>query len=263
MSAGDLICVPGIDFKSFLAGESDLAIKAMRSWFWCQRARGVLIASICSGTLILAKMGLLDGVSCTSHWKCIPYIKSNFPRTRVLDNRLYVFERDIFTSAGMTAGIDMTLALVERWQNPLLAARVAQEMVINVRRAETKEQRNVFLDFQNHFNAEVYRAQEILADRLEVSFTIDDLAKMLNISTRHLARLFKKHTGQTLQAYRDRQRFDHAEQLLQNSEMSVKEVAVACGFSNARQFSRLWARHHGGTPGQRRAVTIMERVSSK
>lgn len=248
LEKGDLVCVPGFDFLSYTKGELDEAICSQKNWCWQQRKKGVCIASICSGAFALAKMGLLDHVQCTTHWKCLQYARTHFPKARFLDNRLYVFDKDIFTSAGMTAGIDMALGLVDKWCSPLLAAKVAQEMVINVRRAETRDQKNTFLDFDNHFNAEVYRAQEILANRLDVHFTVSDLAKMMNLSERHLARLFKRHTGQTIHAYRNRLRLQHGEQLLLNTEMFVKEIAVACGYESSRQFIRLWKGEKGVGP---------------
>jgi transcriptional regulator GlxA family with amidase domain len=240
LEKGDFVCVPGFDFLSFTKGEMDEAICRQKNWLWQQRKKGVFIGSICSGAFALAKMDLLDNVQCTTHWKCLPYAQAHFPKARWLDNRLYVFDKEMYTSAGMTAGIDMALGLVDKWCSPLLAAKVAQEMVINVRRAETRDQQNIFLDFDNHFNAEVYKAQEILANRLDVRFTVSDLAKMMNLSERHLARLFKHHTGQTIQAYRNRLRLQHGEQLLLNTEMFVKEIAVACGYESSRQFIRLW-----------------------
>lgn len=248
LKKGDVICIPGVDFEGFTKGSLDEITATLAPWLREQYAKGVFMATICSGALVLGRAGLLDNMHCTSHWKCLPYMKAQFPKAKVLDNRLYVFDKGIFTSAGMTTGIDMTLALVEKWCNPLLSAKVAQEMVINVRRPETKSQQNIFLDFKNHFNPDVYKAQEILADRLDVDFTIGDLAKMLNMSTRHLARLFKSHTGQTLQQYRDQIRLAHGEQLLLHTERSVKEIAVACGFSDARQFSRLWKQKKGAAP---------------
>ncbi len=121
----------------------DEAIEKTKPWLWRQRENGVFVGSICSGALILAKMGLLDKVQCTTHWKCLPYARAQYPRAQFLDDRLYIFDKGMFTSAGMTAGVDMALALVEKWFSPLLAAKVAQEMVINVRRADTKEQKHL------------------------------------------------------------------------------------------------------------------------
>jgi len=248
LAKGDFVCVPGFDFQRFVEGELDEAISAQQNWLCQQRKKGVLIGSICTGALALAKMGLLDQMQGTTHWKCLPYAQAQFPKTRFLDDRLYVLDKDIFTSAGMTAGIDMVLALVDRWCSPLLAAKIAQEMVINIRRAETKDQKNTFLDFDNHFNAEVYRAQEILANHLDARFTVSDLAKKMHLSERHLARLFKRQTGQTIQDYRNRLRLQHSEQLLRNTEMFVKEIAVACGYESSRQFIRLWKSHRQMSP---------------
>lgn len=258
----DVLCIPGFDYAAYLNGELDTAIATCKNWVWAQKEKEVYLASVCTGALALAKMGLLDYTQYTCHWKCLEYMKNAFPKAKQLDNRLYVFDKGIFTSAGMTSGIDMALALVERWRTPLLAAKVAQEMVINVRRAETKKQENIFLDFKNHFNADVYKAQEILANRLEASFSIEDLAKMMNLSTRHLARLFKHHTGETIQNYRDKLRLEHGEALMLNTEMSVKEIALACGFENARQFSRLWQKMCGTSPGRyKRKVQEEEMLS--
>jgi len=248
LKAGDFVCIPGIDFQSFRLGKMDSAVELIRPWLFEQREKGVFLGSICSGALILAKAGILNRVQCTTHWKCLKYLEKTFPKTKVQQNHLYCFDQGIFTSAGMTAGIDMALALVEQWDSPLIAAKVAQEMVINVRRADSVEQRNLFLDFKNHFNADVYKAQEILAAQLSSDFTIEDLARDMNLSPRHLARLFKDHTGDTIQGYRDRVRLDLGEQLLMYSEKSVKEIAIECGFQNSRQFIRLWKRYRGGTP---------------
>ena len=248
LGKGDWLCVPGFDFLSFTRGELDAAIQQMTDWVYRQRKNGAYLGSICSGAFALAKMGLLDQVQCTTHWKCLHYARTHFPKAKFLDDRLYVFDREVFTSAGMTAGIDMALSLVEKWRSPLLAAKIAQEMVINVRRAETKDQKNTFLDFVNHFNEEVYRAQEILDNHLDVRFTVSDLAKMMSVSERHLARLFKHHTGQTILAYRNRLRLQLGEQLLMNSEMMVKEIAAACGYESSRQFIRLWNEHKRVSP---------------
>lgn len=252
LQAGDLLCLPGVDYDSFRSGQMDATIDKTRDWMCTQKERGVLIASVCSGSLILAKMGLLDGVQCATHWKCIDYFKAEFPRARLCEDRLYCLNKGIFTSAGMTSGIDMALALVEQWDSPLVAAKVAQEMVINIRRAETREQKNIFLDFKNHFNPDVYQVQEILANRLDTAYTVNDLAQELNKSPRHLSRLFKKHTGKTVQAYRDGLRLEHGEQLLLHTEMPVQEIALACGFGNVRQFIRLWKTHKGCPPGRYR-----------
>ena len=248
LQRNDFICIPGIDFQSFKSGDMDSYITRIEEWLVEQQRRGVHLGSICSGALILAKAGILDRVQCTTHWKCIDYLKRSFPKTHVQEKRLYCFDQGVFTSAGMTAGIDMALALVEQWDSPLIAARVAQEMVINVRRADFVEQRNIFLDFKNHFNADVYKAQEILAVELRSNYGIDDLARRLNLSPRHLARLFKHHTGESIQIYRDRVRVDLGEQLLKHSEKSIKEIAFECGFQNSRQFIRLWKKVHLCTP---------------
>ncbi|MCB0687571.1 MAG: helix-turn-helix transcriptional regulator, partial [Saprospiraceae bacterium] len=115
-----------------------------------------------------------------------------------------------------------------------------------------------FLDFKNHFNPEVYKAQEILSAKLSSGFTIDDLGKEMNMSPRQLSRLFKHHTGSTIQDYRDRVRITLGEQLLKYSEKSIKEIAIECGFENSRQFIRIWKKYHGVTPSHFRVSPIQQ-----
>ena len=244
----DYLCIPGVDFAAVERGDLDELVEQVSDWLHLQHSKGVLIGSICSGALILAKAGLLNGRACTTHWKCMDYLETHFPLTRLKRNRLYCFDDGVFTSAGMTSGIDMSLALVERWSTPLVAAKVAQEMVINVRRPETQNQENTFLNFKNHFHPQVYKAQELLANDLELS--VEELSDKLHLSSRQLIRLFKRHTGQTLQAYRNQVRLAHAEQLLLHSKQSVQEIALACGYTQARPFIRLWKQSKGSSPGQ-------------
>lgn len=246
----DFLCIPGTDFADLEQGELNDYILGLGEWLREQRNNGVLLGSICSGALILAKLGLLDGHACTTHWKCMDYLEANFPAVRLKRNRLYCFDKGIFTSAGMTSGIDMSLALIEQWCDPLLAAKVAQEMVINVRRPETQSQENTFLNFKNHFHPQVYRAQELLASDLSTTFTLEDLSQRLHLSSRQLARLFKRYTGQTIQAYRNRLRLEYGAQLLLHSGLSVKEIAQNCGFTQSRQFIRIWKKAKGCTPGE-------------
>ncbi|MEL6658287.1 MAG: helix-turn-helix domain-containing protein [Bacteroidota bacterium] len=252
----DFLCIPGTDFIRVERGELDGIIPDLRTWLLPLQERGVLIGSICSGALVLAKLGMLNGRACTTHWKCMTYLERAFPLVRLQRDRLYCFDRGIYTSAGMTSGIDMSLALVERWANPLLAAKVAKEMVINVRRLETSSQENTFLNFRNHFHPKVYQAQELLAHNLSTDYTVEELSRELLISSRQLGRLFKRHAGQTIHAFRSRLRLERAEQLLLHSEQSVNEIALECGFVQARQFIRFWKQAKGTTPGEWRKQKI-------
>lgn len=114
----DFILVPGIDFKSFTEGRLNAEIKLISSWLKNRLAEGIQIASICSGALILAEAGLLDKKKCTSHWKCIDYIKKNYPRINIQTDRLYVQDGAIYSSAGMSSGIDMSLSILEQHHGP-------------------------------------------------------------------------------------------------------------------------------------------------
>lgn len=254
LQKNDMIVIVGIDFKSFTRGEMDEEIEQSKHWIKENYQRGVYLSSICSGSLILAKIGLLNGKHCTIHWKCLDYARKKFPKAKFSDSHLYVFDKGIFTSGGMTCGIDMALALVEKWSNPLVSAEIAQEMVINIRRADTQNQKNIFLDFKNHFNSEVYKAQQFLANNLQSSYTLKNLAADLNMSERQISRLFKSHTGETIQQLRDKIRLDHGENLLNNTELTIKEIASQCGYRSPRQFSRVWKMRFGSGPKRKTVV---------
>ena len=262
LQKNDLIMIPGADSRSIIRGALDEEIEAASEWVRTQRQHGVFVGAICSGALILAKMGLLDGIECTTHWKCMDYLESNFPKVKVVRDRLYCLHQGLFTSAGMTAGTDMALALVEQWDSPLVAAKVAQEMVINIRQPKTGEQKNIFLDYKNYFNPDVHNAQKILTENLDASFTIEDLAQELGMSSRHLTRLFKDHTGQTIQAYRDKLRVNYGEKLLLTTDLPIKEIAHQCGFKNVRQFMRLWKLKKGYPPGKYRRQERLRHATS-
>ena len=109
LKKGDFIFIPGIDFRSFTEGLLTNDIKTISPWLRDNLAKGVQVASVCSGALVLAASGLLDRKKCTSHWKCIDYMTQNFPMANVQTDTLYVQDGNIFSSAGMTSGIDMAL----------------------------------------------------------------------------------------------------------------------------------------------------------
>jgi transcriptional regulator GlxA family with amidase domain len=239
---GDFIFVPGIDFKTFTLGKLDAAIKEVEGWLQANHARKVNIASVCSGTLILAEAGLLDEKRCTSHWKCIEYIKQRYPRVNIVSDCLYANDGTIFTSAGMTSGIDMALSIVESQHGPMLAAKVAREMVVYLRRDESNKQETIYLDYRTHFSPGVHKVQDYIISHPAENFTLDQLATVASTSTRTLTRLFKKSTGHTINEFKTAVRLELARTLNENTDYTVEKIASLCGFEGARQLRRLQQR---------------------
>jgi transcriptional regulator GlxA family with amidase domain len=246
LTEGDFIVIPGIDFKSFAKGEMDVEIQRIKPWMVEQFNRGIHIATICSGSLVLASMGLLNGKKCTSHWKCIDYMRKRYPAVQVQSERLFVQEGNIFTSAGMTSGIDMALAILELHHGPILPARVAREMVVYLRRNNLDKQESIYLDYRTHFNPAIHRVQDYIVSNPGKNPSLDELASVGHVSVRNLTRTFKKATGHTIIEYKNTVKMALAQTLVHNVEYTTEKIASLCGFDSVRHFRRIWSAQVGG-----------------
>lgn len=236
---GDLVLVPGT------ASEGLGRLRAPRAWLLKAFRAGARVASICSGAFALAQAGLLDGRRCTTHWKLTSRLAAEYPRTTVLDNRLFVSDRGIITSAGVAAGIDLALSLVEEDHGPVVAARVAREMVVYLRRNGEQEQRSVYLDHRLHLHPGVHRVQDLLVERPDRKPKLAELARVAGMSPRNLARVFRRATGITPRQFGARVKVQLARDLLGDPQRTVESVATSCGFEDARQLRRLWKQTFG------------------
>lgn len=249
VAAEDLVFIPGTESREL----DGLQIPA--EWLREAAAAGARLASVCTGAFTLARAGLLDGRQCTTHWKVAERLEREHPAARVLRQRLFVHYGPVSTSAGVTSGIDLALALVEEAHGPIAAARVAREIVVYVRRNGERAQQSVYLDFRTHLHPGVHRVQDRIAMHPEERPTLEGLAALAGLSPRHLIRRFRELTGITLKEYAHRLKLELAEGLLRDPTMSVEAVAHRCGFEDPRQLRRLFRRAHGSTPGVwRRAV---------
>jgi transcriptional regulator GlxA family with amidase domain len=217
---------------------------------WLRQAAltGARLCSVCTGAFALGQAGLLDERTCTTHWKHLNELRSRYPRAHVIDDRLYVVDGPIVTSAGIAAGIDMTIGLVEQDAGAVVASAVAREMVIYMRRDGTQPQISIYLEYQNHLNAGVHQVQQYLINNPTSEATLEDLAAIAHVSPRHLTRTFRRVTGISVGEFRLRLRLETAQTLMQQSHLKIEAIALECGFSDARQLRRLWARHFGSSP---------------
>lgn len=252
LSTRDFIVVPGTDFASFMEGELEEDIAEIRPWLTRQLESGVQVASICSGALILAEAGLLDGRRCTSHWKCVEYLREHHPLVHTVSDRLFVHDGNIYTSAGMTSGIDMSLAILEKLYGPVLTARVAREMVVFMRRDEGSTQESIYLEYRTHFNPAIHRVQDYLLSHTSENPTLETLSDLAHMSPRNLTRLFKEVTGHTITDFKHMVKTEVAAGLLNNPEFSMEQVAQRCGYENSRQLRRIWKRYRDTTPSEYR-----------
>jgi transcriptional regulator GlxA family with amidase domain len=242
VATDDLVIVPG-----FTPGKVHLPRTLIR---WLKRSydQGAKISSVCTGAFALAQAGLLKNRRCTTHWKRTGELQKLCPSAEVLADRLFVEDGRIITSAGIAAGIDMGLALIERDHGPLVAAKVAREMVVYLRRDAHHQQQSVYLDYRTHLHPGVHSVQDWLTSHPSRKARIEELAKIAHMSPRNLTRAFREVTGVSIQTYRTRLRLEYAHTLMSSPELTLEAIAGECGFADARQFRRVWRRAYHVAP---------------
>ena len=218
------------------------------AWLRDAYRAGAELCSVCTGAFALGEAGVLDGRACTTHWRRVGELKSRFPRARVVGDRLFVEDDRVITSAGIAAGIDMTLALIERDAGPVVAGAVAREMVVYLRRDGSHRQDSVYLDYQTHLSPGIHQVQQHLVSNPATRDTLGALAQRAGMSERNLTRVFKRATGISIHDYREQLRIERARDLMRNPTLTLDAVASACGFANGRQLRRVWAARFGQPP---------------
>lgn len=202
------------------------------------------LASICSGALLLARAGCLDGRHCTTHHSLVADLQVLAPSARVAVDRIFVDDGRVLTSAGVTTGIDLALYLVEQVAGAALAAQVARRLVMYQRRGANDPQLSPWLAHRNHLHPAVHRAQDAVAHDPARNWNVEALAKVACVSPRHLSRLFALHTGVSVVAYQQQLRIARAQEMLQREPgLAQERLALACGFASARDFRRVWQRY--------------------
>lgn len=238
----DLVIVPGMPYRSTLKPE-----RAVTRWLRDAAHANAHVASVCTGSFLLGEAGLLDGRRCTTHWSRTEELQRRFTKAKVLTDRLFVSD-GVTTSAGIASGIDMALALIEQTEGPLVAAEVAREMVVYLRRDGAQEQRSVYLDYRTHLHPGVHRVQDWIIHHPSRRATLEELADVAGMSPRNLTRTFRQSTGISIKDFSTRVRLELAGTLLHDPGLTVEAVAQRCGFATARQLRRLWKEFFGGAP---------------
>ena len=221
---------------------------------WLKRQSGCArrFGSICTGALVLAKAGLLEGRRATTHWNWCDELARNYPGVTVDPDPIFVKDGNCYTSAGMSAGIDMTLALVEEDLGSDLALRIARMMVVFLRRPAGQSQFSATLAAQSQAHRSFADLLAWIADNIRRDLSIDMLARRAAMSPRNFARLFMQEIGKTPGKHVEDLRLEAARCLLESTAASLEEVAKFSGFNSAEVLRRVFARRLGTTPGQYR-----------
>jgi transcriptional regulator GlxA family with amidase domain len=218
-------------------------------------ASSARVASVCSGSLMLGAAGVLDGRCATTHWSRSAQFERQFPRVRLEADRIFVKEGRVWTSAGISAGIDLALALIAEDFGQALARRVAQELVVYYRRPGGQSQFSSLLAMQGadgRFDALLDHVRGHLRER----HSVDELAARACMSPRHFAREFRTRTGVTPAKAVERLRVEAARTALENGAASVQRVSLDCGFGDVERMRRSFMRLLGVPPSSLRRAAV-------
>jgi transcriptional regulator GlxA family with amidase domain len=206
------------------------------------------LGAVCVGAFLLAEAGLLNGRTATTHWKFGREMATRFPRVHVQHDPLWVKNGNIYTSAGISAGIDLALAWVEEDCGAALAHEAARELVLFLRRPGGQPQVSVSLATQASEMMSVRELQIWIAEHLQEKLSVDDLANRMSMSVRNFERVFTREVGTTPSQYVIQMRVEAALLQLERTEKGLKQVALATGFGNVDVMRRAFVRLLGITP---------------
>jgi transcriptional regulator GlxA family with amidase domain len=212
------------------------------------------IAAPCTGALVLAEAGLLDGRRATTHWMYAREMAERYPKVKVEEDRIFIADGPIWTSAGMSAGIDLALALVEEDLGVDVARQVARKMVVYHRRSGGQSQFSTLLELEpksDRMHAVLTHAQRNLASRLSV----EDLAEIAHLSPRQFSRAFQSETGQSPAKAIENMRLEAARAMLEDTNHPIDLVAQQTGFADRDRMRRAFMRAYGQPPQVIRRAT--------
>ena len=209
--------------------------------------RGIRIASVCSGAYVLAEAGLLDGKRATTHWQRTRHFVATYPRVKLEPDQIFVRDGNIWTSAGITAGIDLSLAMIAEDHGEEIAQKTARQLVLYHRRSGGQSQFSSLLELK----APTGRFAPLLAwarENLDTPLTVEDMADRAGMSARHFSRAFIAETGTTPSKAVEKLRLEVAKQRVQSSSEAIERVAETTGFGDPERMRRAFIRAFGQPP---------------
>ena len=210
------------------------------------------IASVCTGVYGLASTGLLSGRQVTTHWRWAHDVARRFPDVQVNGNAIFLKDGPFYTSAGATAGIDLSLSLIEEDYGPRVAMAVARELVVYLKRSGGQEQYSEPLQFQTQSVSRLSDLATWIVSHLSEDLSVEVLATKACLCPRHFSRRFKTEFGHTPADFVERLRLDEARRRLSNGDNSIENIGLSVGFKSADAFRRAFERRLGVNPGDYR-----------
>ncbi len=239
-----------------VAGTPDYAVAHtstdLHAWLRRRAPRTRRYGSVCTGAFFLGAAGLLDGMNATTHWQHAAELAERFPAAKVLPDQIYVQDGALYTSAGVTAGIDLALKLIEDDHGRDLALTVARRLVVFLKRPGGQSQFSAHLAAQIADEGRIRSLQHWMLDHLSHDLSLESLASRIAISVRNFTRVFQGETGTTPADFVEMARIDAARRLLEESETPLQRVASRCGFSGPDTMRRAFLRRIGTGPSDYR-----------
>lgn len=226
-----------------------LADDELVEWLAEQAPSARRYGSVCTGAMLLARAGLLDGRRATTHWAFMRTLAELAPTARIEADAIFVRDGSLWTSAGVTAGMDMALAMLEEDWGRKLALDVAHQLVMYLKRPGGQSQHSARLAAQSLAAEGRFRGLAVwVMDNLAADLSISALAERTDMSPRHFGRCFQEEFGMTPAKFVERLRFEAAQQLLEEGDESVEQIAARCGFGSAETLRRVFVRRAGVGP---------------
>lgn len=221
---------------------------AFISWLKGAAHRARRVASVCTGAFLLAKAGLLDGRRATTHWRHCDALAQAFPKITVEPDAIHIKDGDIYSSAGVTAGMDLALALVEEDYDRSLALAVARDKVMFLKRPGGQSQFSTALAAQSAEEGAFGKLQQWILENLELELSVPTLADRIAMSPRNFARVFAQRVGVTPAKFVESARLEASRRQLEDTANPIEYIAQACGFGNAERLRKAFQRRFRITP---------------
>ena len=242
----DLIIIPAMldEIDSVIVKNKDLI-----EWLKVNYNKGVSIASLCTGSFLLAEAGLLDQKKCTTHWAYSSEFNDRYSKVNFKNNKIITEDERIFTSGGAYSFLNLIIYLVERYFNKDVARKLINIFQIDYLR-ESQDRFVIFETQKRHNNSNIIAAQNFIEENYDKTIVVKDIAKIAKLGERTLVRYFKKLTGSTPKQYQNRIKIEVAKDLLQNTNKQISEIQYKVGYADSNFFRQTFLKHTGMTPKQ-------------
>lgn len=218
------------------------------AWLARQGGRARRVTSVCSGTFLLAAAGLLKGRRCTTHWRQCARLQRLFPDLTVEPDPIFVRDGNVWSSAGVTAGIDLALALIEADLGRAAALETARQLVVFLKRPGGQSQFSALLAAQARDDGSFAALHDWIADHLDADLRVEALAERAGMSPRNFARLYAERMGTTPAKAVERMRVEAARRALEETADAIEAIARRCGFGDEERLRRAFLRRLGVPP---------------